>query len=300
MASEGRLGETGAGGEGESRVLGNGVLFGGLGIGASASSGGNSDGSLGGLLVLGDKVEYGLTDGRVDAAKFVEDVDELGHAGDLQKGDALLLQVLNAALVAVNEDNGGVDDQTFVLNAGASFQNGSAAGDHILDHQAGLSIRKDSLDLTTSSVGLALLADDQHGLIVSDSQNRGDGQRGVRYARQKVRLGQQIVAMSRDLLPHQLTQEIEDVWEADNRANVNVNGRQKTGLQLVLSELHGSNIVDLQQQRLQGSRLHRFQYVRHFSRARKGSDFNIPSSGSLNREFQPSIASETYSETRKV
>lgn len=155
-------------------------------------------------------------------------------------------QVLPPALLPVEEHHGVADLQPGGAERRGGLQHGGAAGDKVLDEEAGLAGAEGALDGLAGAVLLDLLAAHEHGDGVGDGDAGGDGERRVGDPAEEVELG----SGGGDGGEEELGDVVEEGRVGDDEAEVNVDGGWDAGLELEVAELDGFDIVELEEERV--------------------------------------------------
>lgn len=151
---------------------------------------------------------------------------------------AVVLDVLAAALLAIEEHNHILDDHALVLQGCYSFEDAQAARDEVLDDDTLLAALENTFDDLLGAVALDLLAAHNHGLAALRGQQSSDRERSVRNA------AQQIVVESSQLIEQQDHHVVQERREGDKDAKIDVDWRSDAALQLEFAKLDGAHVEE--------------------------------------------------------
>ena len=201
---------------------------------------------VGAGLVRGDERLDGVHEVCGHLAVLLEGHQHAGQRQHRVEAQVVALQSRFAALLAIDEHDDVLHLQPHVVQRADRLHHGSARGDEILHHQAGLAGDERALDGLLGAVVLHLLAAHQHRAVVVQRHARGDGERGVGDAAHVIELR----AVALQHVPHARRDAGKHIGVGDDHAQVHVDGRDEPGLELELPELHSLDLVQTQDERV--------------------------------------------------
>ncbi|CAA7046158.1 unnamed protein product [Microthlaspi erraticum] len=155
----------------------------------------------------------------------------------------VLRQILPPSLLPINQHHRVANLETNGAKRRGGLENRGATGHEIFDDEASLILLEDSFDGFGGSVVFDLLTAHEHGDVVGDGDDGGDGESGVRDAADDVEgCGRR---KGRDESLGDLS---EEGRVRDDETEVDVNRRVDSGFELEVAEFHGADVVELENQ----------------------------------------------------